>query len=163
MITTSSLALVQRSEEGRSITVAPQEEVTVKVASHQTNYSYCVLELTAGPNVSPPLHLHQREDEIFEILDGRFLFSLDGKIVEVSPGTTVVVPRNMPHSWRNISDSPGRMMLIFIPGGIDELFEAMASIPTSDPAFPQLAERHGTLVLGPPLKVEGITGIADQE
>jgi mannose-6-phosphate isomerase-like protein (cupin superfamily) len=151
---TTTLAIVQRTEAARKFKIHPLEELTLKVSSEQTNRAYCILELRAAPNAAPPLHVHRGEDEIFEILDGQFVFFLGGHVVDASAGTTVVVPRDMPHTWRNIGQNQGLMTLTFVPGGIDDLFKAMEDIPNNDPRVAQLAEEYGTLILGPPMNVE---------
>ena len=36
--------------------------------------------------------------------------------------TVVVLPPHVPHSWRNISDVPGRIFASVTPGGFERLF-----------------------------------------
>jgi len=151
MIEAFSRAVVQKTEEARSFQVRPLEEILIKISSEQTNGKYSIMELRTGPDAGTPLHLHQREDEIFEILEGRFRFSLDGDIVEATAGTTVLVPQNMPHWWRSVGEGSGRIILTFVPGGMEKLFEEVAAIPNDHLRIAQLAEQYGTVVLGPPL------------
>jgi mannose-6-phosphate isomerase-like protein (cupin superfamily) len=73
------------------------EEIIVKIPSEQTNDALCIVEHRSGPNAAPPLHLHRNEDEIFEILEGRFRFWLDGEIVEASAGATLLPTRHSSH------------------------------------------------------------------
>src|SRR5260370_37058990 len=89
-----------------------------------------MVEHRSAPNAAPPLHLHRNEDEIFEILEGQFRFWLDGEIVEASPGTIIVAPRNGTHTWKNVGEIPGRMPVTFIPGGIDGLFVWHGGFPS---------------------------------
>jgi uncharacterized RmlC-like cupin family protein len=36
-------------------------------------------------------------------------------------GSVVVIPRDVPHQFRNAGDVPARALMIFRPGGFDEL------------------------------------------
>jgi mannose-6-phosphate isomerase-like protein (cupin superfamily) len=149
----NAVAFVQRTEDARSFHINPLEEIIVKIPSEQTNDALCIVEHRSGPNAAPPLHLHRNEDEIFEILEGRFRFWLDGEIVEASAGATVVAPRRVPHTWINMGGTPGRMTVPFIPGGIDGFFHNMENIPHTDPRALIVSEQYGILYLGPPMEL----------
>ena len=41
------------------------------------------------------------------------------------PGSLVVIPRDVPHQFRNAGDVPARALMIFRPGGFDELIGEM--------------------------------------
>jgi mannose-6-phosphate isomerase-like protein (cupin superfamily) len=81
----NTLAIVQGSETAHSYKINASEEILVKIRSEQTKDAYCIIEHRAAANAAPPLHLHRNEDEIFEILEGRIRFCLDGDIIEASP------------------------------------------------------------------------------
>jgi quercetin dioxygenase-like cupin family protein len=59
-----------------------------------------LIETTNAPGFGPPLHKH-REAEIFYILQGRYLFEVDGKRFEATAGDTVVANGNVPHRFVN--------------------------------------------------------------
>lgn len=51
-------------------------------------------------------------------------------------GSLVVIPRDVPHQFRNAGKVPARALMIFRPGGFDELGEEMrqaAAAGTLDP------------------------------
>jgi quercetin dioxygenase-like cupin family protein len=56
------------------------------------------------------------------VLEGRFRFHCEGEEFEVTPGTTVIVPRNAVHGWVNLGPGPARLLFTYVPGGIDEFF-----------------------------------------
>jgi len=149
----NTLAIVQGSETTHSYKINASEEILVKIRSEQTKDAYCIIEHRTAANAAPPLHLHRNEDEIFEILEGRIRFCLDGDIIQASPGTTVAVPRNMAHTWANVGGIPARMIVTFVLGGFDRFFQAMESIPHTDPRAATLGEEHGCIYLGPPMEV----------
>ncbi|CAI6050765.1 cupin domain-containing protein [Cohnella sp. JJ-181] len=88
-------------------------------------------------------------EEVFEILEGSFRFQCGGQEFEAAPGTSVVVPRGVPHAWANVGSGMGRILFTFAPGGIDDFFREIGrhSIEEIGP----LAEQNDTLIVGPPL------------
>jgi mannose-6-phosphate isomerase-like protein (cupin superfamily) len=65
---------------------------------------------------SPPGHIHTREDELFLVLDGEVAFDVDGRLLLAGPGTSVYMPRGMPHTFR-IESPVARMLGVIAPGG----------------------------------------------
>ena len=45
-------------------------------------------------------HKHDREDELFFVLEGRLLVDLEGRTVELGPRQGIVVPRGVVHRTR---------------------------------------------------------------
>jgi hypothetical protein len=52
---------------------------TFKVTGKETNGEFTLAELTAGPELGPPPHIHRDANESFYILEGTFDFSLAGQ------------------------------------------------------------------------------------
>jgi quercetin dioxygenase-like cupin family protein len=157
-MTNTAKAVIQHADDAVSYRINPFEEIRIKVSSDDTNDAYCVIEHRGQADAAPPLHLHREIDEIFEVLEGRVGFYLDGKRITAEPGTTVAIPRNMAHTWRNIGGTPSRMVVTFIPGGTDRFFEAVEGIVHEDARAALLAEKFDTVYLGPPLGPENWTG-----
>jgi mannose-6-phosphate isomerase-like protein (cupin superfamily) len=65
-------------------------------------------------------HKHDKEDEFFYVVAGRFLIDLDGRTVELLPGQGFVVPRGVMHCTR----APERSVILMI--------EAASVRPTGD-------------------------------
>src|SRR3954452_24806976 len=59
-----------------------------------------VFRATLTEGFSPPRHVHTREDEVFVVLDGDVSFDLDGRRLLAGPGTSVFMPRGIPHTFR---------------------------------------------------------------
>jgi mannose-6-phosphate isomerase-like protein (cupin superfamily) len=55
-------------------------------------------------------HHHEREDELFVVLDGRLTMQFRDGDVPVGPGEIIIVPRGVEH--RPVTDRPVRIMLI---------------------------------------------------
>lgn len=53
---------------------------------------------------------------------GIYRFRCGDEEFDAPPGTVVVLPPHVRHSWRNIGDEPGQMFAIVTPGGFEQLF-----------------------------------------
>lgn len=102
---------------------------------------------TVEPGWGPPPHVHTRETEIFQIIEGSFRFHCGGSEHQVGPGDIVVLPPGLAHSFVCISDSPGSMVVAVVPGGFEQFFidvEAEGLTPPQDmPRIIEIARSYG--------------------
>ena len=105
---------------------------TFKVLSEQTGGAYALLEQQVPPGHGPPLHVHHHETEIFYILEGRFEITLGDRTVEAPAGTMAVGPRDIPHTFRNVGPTPGKLLLTVIPGRFSNYFLEVDGLPDKD-------------------------------
>jgi quercetin dioxygenase-like cupin family protein len=135
------------------------------VPSEITDGKLSVFRATMPQGFSPPRHIHTREDEVFLVVDGDVCFDLDGDRRFAGPGTTVYMPRGVPHTFR-IQSPVSTMLGIMVPGAFEQLFRDL-SVPADERALPEpgtvpfdvsavMAEqiRLGTEVVGPPMGAE---------
>lgn len=112
-----------------------------------------VFEAAIPAMSGPPIHIHHNEDEVIHVVDGEFEFWLDGQIMRRSPGNSVFLPRNVPHTFRVVGGRPGRCLAILTPGGLEEFFVEAGSrdlrIPADMGEIAALAGRHGLEFVGP--------------
>jgi quercetin dioxygenase-like cupin family protein len=140
--------------------VIPQIGVEVRVCtpSNFTGGGIELIENVNAPGYGPPLHKHQ-EAEIFYILEGRYLFEVDGKRIEAKAGDTVVANGNVPHTFVNIDDRPSRQLVMIVPGFdafafFTQLGAAMKGERPDSQAMQAFSAQWGVDFLGPPLKVQ---------
>ena len=67
----------------------------------------------------PPIHQHAAEDDSFYMLDGELVFTVDGEDVTAGPGTFVLVPPGVEHTFVNHTDAPARFVNVHAPAGFD--------------------------------------------
>lgn len=118
-----------------------------------------VVETSTPPGQGPPLHVHQREDEYFYIMDGRAKFSLDGKIIIAEPGAFLVAPRGSVHTFVSLGPQHLRMIVFVTPSGLEVPFRANAALfltkPDAGPAeIGAIFAKHDLAFVGPPLTVD---------
>lgn len=118
----------------------------------------CIFECPIPPGDGPPLHKHEREDELFYVLEGRFKFSIDGKEFIGEQGSFACAPRGSVHAFRNVGSSVGRLHVTCTPSGLEIPFRAVRDPePGSgkEKASPeQIMEefsKFGVTFVGPPL------------
>ena len=67
----------------------------------------------------PPDHVHASEDDAFLVLDGELVFVADGEEIVAGPGTFVLVPPGVRHTFENRGDVPARFVNVHAPAGFD--------------------------------------------
>jgi mannose-6-phosphate isomerase-like protein (cupin superfamily) len=67
----------------------------------------------------PELHAHEAEDDAFYVLEGELTFIADDDEVAAGPGTFVLVPPGVPHTFANRGDAVVRMVNVHAPAGFD--------------------------------------------
>lgn len=129
-------------------------EITLKLTSRETDGEYFVFEAVTPPGVGMPLHVHRHEDEFFRVLEGEFEFQLDQQTQKVTAGAMVILPKNIPHAFRNVGTKPGRTFWTVMPGAnFEKFFEELSSLPADkEPDMgkvPEIFNRHGIKILPP--------------
>ena len=97
-------------------------EFEVIADSKQTGGEFSMVIITNEPGPGHPINTHSREAETFYVLEGQYRFTIGDKVVEGGPGTLVVNPANVPHTFE--STTHGRVLAIYTPGGFENFFIA---------------------------------------
>jgi quercetin dioxygenase-like cupin family protein len=117
------------------------------VTGDQTEGRYCLIDMYVPDGGGPPPHRHDFE-EMFTVLDGEIEFTFRGERHTVRAGSTINVPANAPHHFRNVSGAPARMLCMCIPAGQDEYFTRIGDVVAGRDAPPpvltpdELAQRR---------------------
>ena len=108
---------------------------TILVSGEETEGRYSWIDMLVPPGGGPPPPRHDFE-EMFTILDGEIELTFRGEVHRAGVGSTVNVPANAPHSFKNKSDKPARMLCMCTPAGQEELFMAVGDVVGSRTAPP---------------------------
>lgn len=126
----------------------------IRIHGRDTNGTVSVVESHDLPDGGPPLHIHQREDETFQILEGEYEWTVADKKFIAKKGATIFAPRGIPHTYRYLGQTPGRLMCVITPSGFEGFFEeigAMSPLEQQDiPRVMVIAEQFGLEILPPP-------------
>ena len=152
-MTTNISSLVLNASEGEITFEASGEYWIWKATAETTNGRYDQAVTITLPQVGPLEHTHQQE-ELLYILEGTYRVKLGEHVFTASTGTSIRIPGGVSHAWRSLT--VGRMLVIFLPGGLRGFFEGMRPLylaPQLDmQALAALATRYGLVVTAPPLK-----------
>ena len=127
----------------------------LKISSKDTNGQLSVFDYVGTAKVGPMLHVHLDQDEIFTVIDGSYRFVVGNETHVLSAGQTIFLPRNIPHTWIQLTDL-GRMIYMLQPAGkMEEFFSLMNNLkskPTPE-EMDAIHKAHGMKVVGPPLSL----------
>lgn len=96
--------------------------VTIKALGNETGGSYSLFEEVIYPGQGLPRHVHTMEDETWYMLEGELMWDLGGREFHGKKGSFIHLPRFIPHSFKNKSKKPARMVLMFAPGGVEQWY-----------------------------------------
>lgn len=104
----------------------------IRITADQTGGSLGCFEAEVPAGEGPPFHVHEKEEEFFRVLEGRFAFWCNGARVDLTAGGVICVPRGSVHRFQNVGQTPGRLMVVMTPGGFEGFFPAAAREPDAD-------------------------------
>ena len=126
----------------------------IRIHGRDTSGVVSVVESHDVPGGGPPPHIHHREDETFQILEGDYEFMVGGKTILAKPGTTLFAPRGIPHTYRYLGQTPGKLMCIITPSGFEGFFEEIGALTPQQqqdiPRVMEIAKQFGLEFLPPP-------------
>jgi mannose-6-phosphate isomerase-like protein (cupin superfamily) len=108
--------------------------IECKIDSAETGGAYAVVEAIVPPEGGPPTHVHHKEDEIFHVLEGEFEIRCGAETLHASKGATAILPRDVPHAFRNVGGREGRLLTTITPGGFEQFFAEVSREVRSMPA-----------------------------
>jgi Cupin domain len=103
------------------------------------------------PGGGAPPQSHLREAETFQVLEGKYEFTVDGKTIHAKPGTTLFAPRGGTPSYRYTGQTAGKLMVVFTPGGFAGFFEEIGALSPQQqqdiPRVMEIAKKYGLEIL----------------
>ena len=115
----------------------------LKASRQSTGGALSVFETSIG--AGPPLHVHDRDDECFYVLDGALSVRCGSEAFDAAAGSFVFLPRGRPHRFWAAGPA-ARLLLIAVPGGIEDYFREI-NAAASDNERTRIGERHGIRVV----------------
>jgi quercetin 2,3-dioxygenase len=149
-------------EEGRPLIVTPGSvtrykgqqgatgvETELLATAEQTGGKLGIFRQTVAPGSGPPTHLHAMEVEFAYVVTGQFSFKIGDRVTTVPAGSFLFIPRNTPHTFKNVGAEPGVLLFGVSPGGFEMLFAEREGVDAE--TNKKLAQKHHMEVVGPPL------------
>lgn len=110
----------------------PTLGVTHLLTSAQTGGAYYLCEAIFGPESGSPLHVHHHEDEVIYVLEGALDVRLDNDELHIPVGGVVHLPKKFPHALYNPLQTPLKIMVHAIPGGLEGYFDEVEAALQND-------------------------------
>lgn len=112
---------------------------TIKLDGSHTNGSFALIEQDNEPGTSVPEHFHTQENEIFYLLEGEMEFSVAKEKIVAAAGTTVFLPRGVPHSFK-VTGNGARALVMLQPAGTENMFRELNGLPPGEPDFERVTK-----------------------
>jgi len=125
-------ARVMHPGDGQYINVIGDHQY-IKLTGEDTGGAYTLIEQVNSPGAGVPLHVHENEDETFHVTQGEVEFTLDGKPLAASAGTTVYLPRRVPHAFKVVGQTEARVLVLLSPSGLERMFRELSQLPPGPP------------------------------
>ena len=127
-MTATHSAIVRGPDDGKRLAVRGNE-MSFKVVSADSDGRLLIIDYTSPAHFpGPPPHYHVHTDEAYYVLEGTLTVRLEEGEVTAGPGSTVFIPRMVPHTFANRQDVPVRYLAIMTPSGFEGYFEELAAL-----------------------------------
>jgi quercetin dioxygenase-like cupin family protein len=127
--------------------------MVLRISGRDTGGVVSAVESHDVPGGGPPPHIHHREEETFQILEGDYEWVVGDKKFVAGKGTTIFAPRGIPHKYRYLGHNSGRLLCVITPAGFEGFFEAIGALTTEQQRdiarIMTIAEKYGLQILPP--------------
>lgn len=125
----------------------------IRLHGRDTGGTLSVVESHDVPGGGPPPHIHHREDETFQILEGTYEWTVGDKTFVAQKGATIFARRGILHTYRYLGQTPGRLMCVITPAGFEEFFEEIGAFSPQQQQdiarVMEIAKKFGLEILPP--------------
>ena len=146
-----------REEKKRAIGLS---STTYKVLTQETNGALFVMEQSNHKKGGPNRHLHHGVDELFYSVEGDYIVEIGLERFHLKSGDCVLGPREIPHAWAFVGESPGRLLISFAPAGrMEEFFNEREKLGVKPGMYftkddSAIMHAYGMEYIGAPLTLE---------
>jgi mannose-6-phosphate isomerase-like protein (cupin superfamily) len=125
----------------------------LKISKKDTEGAAAMFEYIGTEKTGPSFHIHLKQDEIFYVAEGEFLFKVGDEKSTLKAGDSIFLPRLIPHTWRQLSDR-GKLIYWVTPAGkMEDFFLTLNGLtkPPTPEEMDKIHADHDMKVVGPPL------------
>jgi len=133
----------------------------LRVSGEQTGGAFALADHLARRGNASPVHVHDRDDETFFVLDGEPRVFVGEEEHTARAGTVAVLPRRVSHAYV-VTSATARFLTLHTPAGFEQFATeageparalTLPPPPAGPPDFAELtqaAARHQITILAPP-------------
>ncbi len=123
---------------------------TVKASTEFTGGGLSICEMPVAAGYMVPPHIHHDTDEWSYVLEGRVGARVGNDEFTAEPGSWILKPRGLMHTFWNAGPEPARIIELLTPGRFEQFFRRTAQLAVrdelSDDIMESLAAEYGTEV-----------------
>jgi mannose-6-phosphate isomerase-like protein (cupin superfamily) len=149
--TSGSKATIEREEQHLATTFVRAATIdstfsymgslmTFLAKSSETGGRFALMEYYTKPGNEPPPHVHEREHELYFVLEGSMRFYCEDKILDIKAGEVVFLPQGKAHAFNCTSPVVRTLILVQAIGAdpvvLDNYFLTMSE-PARDMSLPR--------------------------
>lgn len=90
--------------------------------------AYVLVETANDSPTGVRLHIHERQDYGWLILEGEYVFQVCRQTISAHAGDFVFAPRNVPHSYAHRSAAVARALIMATPAGFEGIWRESARL-----------------------------------
>lgn len=147
MSSTPLTPITSANDESRTYRFPTGDVVRALITNQDTGGKFAFVQGEFAPGSGATLHVHSREDEMIYVIDGLFEIRVGENVFNAPSGAAIFLPRDIPHSFKNISDTAAQACAFSVPGGfVDYFAEVFALFSQPEPdmaALMVLSEKYG--------------------
>lgn len=141
--------------EGLKFQSGPGRDLLFKVTGEDTGGAFDYFIVDVAPKGGPPLHVHHSQEETIHVLKGRYKIRIGEDVFHCGEGGFAYLPSGVPHTFLNLTDDPGEIIVIYVPGGGHKFYEEFGPVSRNGAPDPKvigaLFAKYDMTLLGPPL------------
>jgi len=119
--------------------------MTFLAKGSETGGRFALMEYYSKPGNEPPPHVHEREHELFFVLEGTMRFYCEDKTLDIGVGDVVFLPQGKAHAFICTSNAVRALIFVQATGedavALDRYFLAMRE-PAKSMVLPESAVRY---------------------
>ncbi|MBT8302828.1 MAG: cupin domain-containing protein, partial [Bacteroidia bacterium] len=86
---------IVKNSEGRKLNVIGDNQ-NIKLTGKDTNGQFTLIEQNNDPGVGIPPHVHENEDEVFQVLSGQVAMNIGDQTTTLNAGDLIFCPKGIP-------------------------------------------------------------------
>lgn len=122
----------------------------VKVSTEATGGALSICEMPVAAGYMVPPHTHHDTDEWSYVLEGRVGARVGDDEFTAEPGSWILKPRGLMHTFWNVGPESARIIELLTPGRFEHFFRRMSALAArdelTDDVMGELATEYGTTV-----------------
>ena len=132
-------------DDGETLQIGPAVRMRILEDGSTTGHRLGIAEGTLAPHTAgPPQHRHAAHDEGFYVISGLLRFTVGDRDHDAGPGTLVMVPPGVPHTFANPGDVPATALTTFTPAAYTLYFRELRHAAPDE--LEALMARYATVI-----------------